>query len=115
MPANGKQRRISLRIDESLAQRIEYWVAKSKDEGSPTSMNEFLEEAVLLKIRHLNGDFDSPSLLVNRLNELIEATTTNTATVDNLRLAVVSGLDSLTSLARGDDPYLADTVDPDLS
>ena len=79
------------------------------------SMNSWVVDAILLKIRHNNGDFDVPSLLVNRINELIDSNASLATSVGNMQLVVTRGIDSLTSLARRDNSYLSDDVDSDLT
>lgn len=115
MAVNGKQLRVSLRFDEDIARAVEYWVEKEKLSDPTVSMNSWVVDAILLKIRHKNGDFDVPSLLVNRINELIDSNASLATSVDNMQLVVTRGIDSLTSLARGDNSYLSDDVDPDLT
>lgn len=100
-----------IRLSPDEKQRVEYWADKR---GFP-SLSEYVAEAVAEQIRRENLDYDLPTLEIARLNELVDqikALSTNQA---NLERVISSGFDSLIGLARGDDNYLLDREDGELS
>ncbi|MFC9755215.1 hypothetical protein [Streptomyces sp. NPDC056921] len=109
---NGGDRRpgMFVRLDPDDKQRAKYWA----DKRGYSSVNEYVAEAVVEKIRRENLDYDLPTLEIARLNELIDqvkALSTNNA---NLERVVTQGFDSLIGLTRGDN-YLLDNEDGELS
>ncbi|MFF3127050.1 hypothetical protein ACFVRD_33165 [Streptomyces sp. NPDC057908] len=109
---NGGDRRpgMFVRLDPDGKQRAEYWA----DKRGFSSVNAYVAEAVVEKIRRENLDYDLPTLEIARLNELIDqvkALSTNNA---NLERVVTQGFDSLIGLTRGDN-YLLDDEDGELS
>ncbi|MEV7952869.1 hypothetical protein [Streptomyces sp. NPDC088141] len=99
-----------IRLSSDDKQRAEYWA----DKRGFSSVNEYVAEAVIEKIRRENLDYDLPTLEIARLNELIDqikALSTNNA---NLERVVTQGFDSLIGLTRGDN-YLLDDEDGELA
>lgn len=98
-----EQHRLTLRFLEADFQKLKYWADK---EG--VSVNEFiilmLEQWVDIK----NGNYELPTLEVQRLNQLIEAHSVMARDLQSLTSVVVSGFDSLLSLTRGDNYLLQD-------
>lgn len=94
--------RKTMRLHPDTVQRADYWRKKSD-----LSESEFYALAVEEKIARMNGDYDLPTLEIQRLNQLtdeIKALSTNAA---NLEVVVTKGFDSLIGLTRGDS-YLLD-------
>lgn len=97
-----------MRLHPDTVQRVTYWSGKRD-----LTEQEYLEQAVEEKIARENGDYDLPTLEIQRLNQLIDeirALSTNSA---NLEAVVTSGFDSLMGMARGDS-YLFDDEDGEL-
>ncbi|MEU7155992.1 hypothetical protein AB0A98_06045 [Streptomyces chrestomyceticus] len=107
--SNGRQG-MFIRLSPDYKQRAEYWA----DKRAFSSVNEYVAEAVIEKIRRENLDYDLPTLEIARLNELVDqvaALATNSA---NLERVVTTGFDSLIGLTRGDN-YLLDEEDGELT
>jgi hypothetical protein len=94
--------RKTLRFHPDTVERVKYWSTKRDlDE------NDYLVLAVEEKIARENGDYDLPTLEIQRLGQLIDEQKANTENLANLERTLISGLDSLISLTRGDS-YLLD-------
>ena len=100
----GTKRVTATLQDEEFA-RLEYW-AKKKG----VSVNEYLRDAIMLAIRWENKDYDLPALEIKRLNQLVDGFATLSSNVNSLEKVLVSGLDSLLGLTRGDN-YLLEHQD----
>ncbi|MBL1115506.1 hypothetical protein JK364_24350 [Streptomyces sp. 110] len=93
-----------VRLDPDDKQRAEYWAGKR----GFSSVNEYVAEAVVEKIRRENLDYDLPTLEIARLNELVDQLATLAKNSANLERVVTTGFDSLIGLTRGDSNYLLD-------
>lgn len=100
---DGERERVGIRLSSTDRERAAYWADKR---GYP-SVNQYMVEAVVEKIRRENGDFDVPDLLTARMNQLIDEIKALSTNVANLERVVTSGLDSLIGLTRGEN-YLSD-------
>ena len=100
---------IKIRLHEDTIERVKYWVVR---ESFP-SVNEFMALAVEEKIARMNGDYDLPSLEVQRLNQLLDQMRSMSINLVNLESVVTNGFDSLLGLTRGDS-YLQDAEDGEL-
>ncbi|MFE0133323.1 hypothetical protein ACFWY6_17395 [Streptomyces sp. NPDC059037] len=98
-----------VRLNSDDKQRAQYWADKR---GFP-SVNEYVAEAVVEKIRRENLDYDLPTLEIARLNELVDQVTALAKNSANLERVVTTGFDSLIGLTRGDN-YLLDEEDGEL-
>ena len=98
-----------VRLDPDDKQRAEYWA----DKRGFSSLNEYVAEAVVEKIRRENLDYDLPTLEIARLNELVDQVTALAKNSANLERVVTTGFDSLIGLTRGDN-YLLDDEDGEL-
>lgn len=113
----GRRRRASrssgvfVRLDPDDRARVEYWSAKR---GYP-SISEYVSDAVAEKIRRENLDFENSrnDLLVNRINQLIDAQKAEAVRNENLYHVITVGFDALIGLTRGDN-YLTDEPDGEL-
>ncbi|UQA91369.1 hypothetical protein [Streptomyces halobius] len=110
-PQNGGDRRrgMFVRLDPDDKQRAEYWA----DKRGFSSVNEYVAEAVVEKIRRENLDYDLPTLEIARLNELVDQVAALAKNSANLERVVTTGFDSLIGLTRGDN-YLLDDEDGEL-
>ncbi|GHB91578.1 hypothetical protein GCM10010306_103440 [Streptomyces umbrinus] len=98
-----------VRLDRDDKQRAEYWA----DKRGFSSLNEYVAEAVVEKIRRENLDYDLPTLEIARLNELVDQVAALAKNSANLERVVTTGFDSLIGLTRGDN-YLLDDEDGEL-
>ena len=98
-----------VRLDPDDKQRAEY----RADKRGFSSVNEYVAEAVVEKIRRENLDYDLPTLEVARLNELVDQVAALAKNSANLERVVTTGFDSLIGLTRGDN-YLLDDEDGEL-
>ncbi|NUR01535.1 MAG: hypothetical protein HOY79_34905 [Streptomyces sp.] len=98
-----------IRLDPDDKQRAKYWA----DKRGFSSVNEYVAEAVVEKIRRENLDYDLPTLEIARLNELVDQVAALAKNSANLERVVTTGFDSLIGLARGDN-YLLDDEDGEL-
>lgn len=100
--------RLTVRIPEDEFQRLQYWADLNQ-----LDINEYVLEAIELKIKHENKDYDLPTLEVQRLNQIIDVVGTLSSNVQSLEHIVTSGFDSLLGLTRGDN-YLLEDEDGDI-
>lgn len=95
-------RRFECRFDVDLKDSIDYY---AKKQG--ISRNEFLTEAAKYYIAYLQGDYDVPSAMVQRTNQLVDIVTALVGRVDTLENTTRTGIQSMIQLTRGDS-YLTD-------
>lgn len=100
--------RLTLRLSQVDYEKLAYW-AKRKE----MSLNEFVPFILERYIDIENGNYQLPTLEVQRLNQLIEAQAVMSRNVQALETIVTSGFDSLLSLTRGDN-YLLEQEDGDI-
>lgn len=98
-----------VRLSSDDKQRAAYWA----DKRGFSSVNEYVAEAVIEKIRRENLDYDLPTLEIARLNELVDQVAALAKNSANLERVVTTGFDSLIGLTRGDN-YLLDDEDGEL-
>ena len=98
-----------IRLDPDDKQHAKYWA----DKRGFSSVNEYVAEAVVEKIRRENLDYDLPTLEIARLNELVDQVAALAKNSANLERVVTMGFDSLIGLTRGDN-YLLDEEDGEL-
>lgn len=98
-----------VRLDPDDKQRVQYWAVKR----GFSSVNEYVAEAVVEKIRRENLDYDLPTLEIARLNELVDQIAALAKNSANLERVVTTGFDSLIGLTRGDN-YLLNDEDGEL-
>jgi putative uncharacterized protein cgl1852 len=98
-------KRMTVRLDSAEYETVRFWSSKIG-----ISENDFVREAIALKIRHVNGDYDLPTAEIQRLNQLIDLIGSLSSNISNLEDVTVSGFQSLISLTRGDN-YLLDNDD----
>ncbi|WP_405824109.1 hypothetical protein OG705_28885 [Streptomyces sp. NBC_00838] len=98
-----------VRLDPDDKQRAVYWAGRR----GFSSVNEYVAEAVVEKIRRENLDYDLPTLEIARLNQLVDQVAALARNSANLERVVTTGLDSLIGLTRGDN-YLLDVENGEL-
>lgn len=108
--SSGGRQGMFVRLSSDDKQRAEYWADKR---GFP-SVNEYVAEAVIEKIRRENLDYDLPTLEIARLNELVDQVAALAKNSANLERVVTTGFDSLIGLTRGDN-YLLDDENGELA
>lgn len=101
--------RITATIDLDTYERLKYWSARHG-----ISLNEYFREAIELRIRHENKDFQVDSLLIDRMNQMIDTVTALSSNQKSLEHVIVSGFETLTGLTRGDSNYLHDDDSDDI-
>lgn len=99
-----------IRLHPDTNQRLDYWRKKR----GLASDNEYIALAVEEKIARENGDYDLPTLEIQRLNQIIDEMRANSTNLANLERVVTSGFGSLLGLTRGDS-YLLDDESGELS
>lgn len=105
---DASSKRVTATVTEETYKLLEYWANKHN-----ISINQYLNDALDLKIRYENKDYDMPTLEQARLNQLIEVIGTLSSDVRNLTSVTTSGFDSLLGLTRGDN-YLLDYEDGEI-
>lgn len=93
----GTTSNIRFRFDDETLTRLDYWAEKHG-----MSRNEYVNEAIDRQFMRENLDFDVPSALVQRVNQLVAAQESTRVSMDNLVKQVHTGFESLLSLVRGD-------------
>lgn len=101
-PMQNQMKRVTLRLTDAEFETVRFWASKFN-----ISENDFIREAITLKIQHANGDYDLPTAEIQRLNQLIDLIGSLASNISNLEDVTVSGFNSLISLTRGDN-YLLD-------
>jgi hypothetical protein len=101
-------RRVTATVTEDTYQRLQYWAEKHN-----ISINQYLNEAVDMKIAYENKDYPLSTLEQERLNQLIDAEAVLSSNIKSLESVVISGFDSLLGLTRGDN-YLLEHEDGEL-
>ena len=109
MPETKKStHRVTVTLTEEKFKQLQYWADRNG-----VSINEYLGESIDRSIRYENGDYDLPTLEINRLNQLVDTITALSSNVHSLEDVVTAGFDSLLNLTRGDN-YLLETEDGEL-
>ncbi len=101
------QKRITLRVPESVYVQLHYWA-----EQADCSVNEFFMLMLDQWIDIQNGNYELPTLEASRVNQLVDGSLALQQEVRALTAIVTDGFESLLSLTRGDN-YLND-IDPDV-
>lgn len=98
--------RVTLRMTKDEKDKLEYWANKAG-----YSINEFVLRLLERWVDIENGNYQLPTLEVQRLNQLIESQTVMSRNMQALEQVVINGFDSLLSLTRGDNYLLEQTDD----
>lgn len=95
------QKQMHIRLSDETRDKVGYWAAK-KD----VSVNEFISDSIDHYIAWLNGDFQLPTLEVQRFNQLIEHIDALDSSIKNEQEMIAHGFNSLLGLTRGDNYLL---------
>lgn len=101
--AGKEQKRLTLRFDKKDAERLEYWAGENQ-----LSLSAFIVLMLDTWVDIKNGNYELPTLEIQRLNQLIEQITVLSKNVSSLESVTISGFDSLLRLTRGDNYLLED-------
>lgn len=101
-------KRVTATITNDTFNRLQYWADRKG-----ISINQYLNEAIDQAIAYENQNYPLPTLEQARLNQLIDQMTILSSNVNSLEKVVVSGLDSLLGLTRGDN-YLLEHEDGEI-
>lgn len=102
------QHRLTIRLSQTDFEKLQYWAGKAD-----CSINEFILVLLEQWIDIQNGNYQLPTLEVQRLNQLIEAVQVLSQNQQTLESIVTNGFDSLLSLTRGDN-YLLEQMDGEI-
>ena len=100
--SSKSNKRVTTTLSDEDYQRLVYW-----SEKNGCSINQYIKDAILLKIRLDNHDYDLPELWLQRMNQLVDIVTVLSQNINSLEHITVAGFDSLSRLTRGDS-YLND-------
>lgn len=95
--------RFTASVDAETVEQVKYWARKNG-----ISINDFLREAISHYIAYQNKDYDLPTLEAQRLNQIVDGMAVLSSNVSSLETTMMSALNSLISLTRGDSVYLDD-------
>lgn len=98
--------RVTTTLTDEEFDILKHWADKDD-----VSINDFIRESVLFRIRWKQKDYPLEPLEVQRVNQLVDAVTSLTSNVNSLERVVVSGFDSLLGLVRGDNYLLEEGGD----
>lgn len=101
-------KRVTATVTSDTFERLQYWADRKG-----ISINQYLNEAIDQAIAYENKNYPLPTLEQARLNQLIDQMAILSSNVNSLEKVVVSGLDSLLGLTRGDN-YLLEHEDGEL-
>jgi hypothetical protein len=101
-------KRVTATVTNDTFNRLQYWADRKG-----ISINQYLNEAIDQAIAYENQNYPLPTLEQARLNQLIDQMTILSSNVNSLEKVVVSGLDSLLGLTRGDN-YLLEHEDGEI-
>lgn len=105
----SENHRLTLRFSQADFDRMKYWAEKAD-----CSINEFIILMLEQWIDIQNGNYELPTLEVQRLNQLIESHSVMARDLQSLTSVVINGFDSLLSLTKGDNYLLDDSEDGEL-
>lgn len=97
-------KRVTLRMNEDVYERMRYW---SEREG--LSINDYVAAAVEDAVARDSGAMpEYNDLFLGRFNQLIDMVGDVSSKLDNQAVVINHGLDTMVSIARGDDNMLLD-------
>lgn len=102
MAGGDDPRRVALRLHPDTYERVGYWADRKG-----VSRNDFMVEAIEGAIDRINGNYDLPTLEIQRVNQLVDMVGGLSSNVASLEAVVRSMANSLIGLAKGDS-YLLD-------
>lgn len=106
---SAERKRVPLRLHPDVYERVRYWADKND-----VSINEWIANAVEGAIARANGDYDLPTLEIQRLNQLVDEVRAVSTNVGSLESVVITMSESIIGLAKGEN-YLFDEEDGELT
>lgn len=97
MALPGRDRRVTLRFTEEELGKLDYWAQR---EGMDRT--DFIMEAVERYAGIESGNYQLPSLEIQRLNQLVDIVRSLSEEVGSMETILINGFESLTGLARGE-------------
>ena len=101
-------KRVTATGTEETYNRLCYWAEKNG-----ISINQYLNEAIDMKIAYENKDYPLSTLEVARLDQLIDGQAVMSSNMKSLEAVVTSMADSLLGLVKGDN-YLLEHQDGEI-
>lgn len=101
-------KRVTATVTEETYNRLCYWAEKNG-----ISINQYLNEAIDMKIAYENKDYPLSTLEVARLDQLIDGQAVMSSNMKSLEAVVTSMADSLLGLVKGDN-YLLEHQDGEI-
>jgi predicted DNA-binding protein len=101
-------KRVTATVTEETYNRLCYWAEKNG-----ISINQYLNEAIDMKIAYENKDYPLSTLEVARLDQLIDGQAVMSSNMKSLEAVVMSMADSLLGLVKGDN-YLLEHQDGEI-
>lgn len=108
MAQAANTKRVTATITEDTYQRLCYWAEKNG-----ISINQYLNEAIDMKIAYENKDYPLTTLEQARLNQLIDGQAVLSSNIKSLESVILSNFEALLGLTRGDN-YLFEHEDGEL-
>ena len=94
-------RRVTATITEDMYERLKYWSQKES-----ISVNQYIVEAIEMKIAYENRDYPLSTLEQARLNQIIDGLAVLSSNIKSLESITISNFESLLGLTRGDNYLL---------
>ena len=101
-------KRVYSRISETDYEKMMLWADKRGQSAS-----EFVEDAILERMARLSGDFDAPTLTVQRLGQLTEAVQMLITSNESIRDEMSQGFASLLGVMTFGD-YVSEEIDAEV-
>lgn len=108
MAQAANTKRVTATVTEDTYQRLCYWAEKNG-----ISINQYLNEAIDMKIAYENKDYPLTTLEQARLNQLIDGQAVLSSNIKSLESVILSNFEALLGLTRGDN-YLFEHEDGEL-
>lgn len=100
---DNNSHRLTVRLTNTDYDRLSYWAEKND-----MSINEFIPAMLDRWISIANGDYELPTLEIQRLNQIIDVVAGLSSNIQSLESVTISGFDSLLKLTKGDNYLLED-------
>lgn len=101
---NGSHR-LTVRLTDKDFDRLSYWADKAS-----LSINEFIPVILDRWVDIENGNYELPTLEIQRLNQLVDVVLGLSSNIQSLESVTINGFDSLLKLTKGDN-YLLENED----
>ncbi len=94
----SKVRKMSVRFPEEAMKQVESW-AKLRQ----VSINDWITDAIYLKLSHENGHYNVPDIMTARMNQLLTAQEAGSRQLENIENLVMQLFQTVLSLENGED------------